>query len=192
MKFPVDFVKIEKCLAVWRKASGLRKIAGPLTEGRPSVKFEGKGWKASRLSYHLNVAPLPRTPATLKEGIVCHTCDNPWCINPEHLYLGTASQNTKDIYDRNLNIRQRQSAAKIGNKIRVGKKASSETRAKMSAAKIGNQNKKGKKESEETRLKKSLSAKRRASDPEVRKALSERMKGNTPRRDAANRVKNAQ
>ncbi len=130
MKFPVDFVKIEKCLAVWRKASGLRKIAGPLTEGRPSVKFEGKGWKANRPSCHLNVAPLPRTPATLKEGIVCHTCDNPWCINPEHLYLGTASQNTKDIYDRNLNIRQRQSAAKIGNKIRVGKKASSETRAK--------------------------------------------------------------
>lgn len=31
---------------------------------------------------------------------VCHKCDNPRCCNPRHLYLGDASTNIKDAYDR--------------------------------------------------------------------------------------------
>ena len=33
--------------------------------------------------------------------LICHTCDNPKCIHPDHLYLGTQKQNVKDITDRN-------------------------------------------------------------------------------------------
>ncbi len=29
---------------------------------------------------------------------VCHRCNHPYCCNPEHLYLGTPSQNIKDGY----------------------------------------------------------------------------------------------
>jgi len=32
----------------------------------------------------------------LKSGFACHTCDNPKCINPEHLFLGDAVLNPKD------------------------------------------------------------------------------------------------
>ena len=31
-----------------------------------------------------------------KGMFVCHTCDNPKCINPEHLWLGTPKQNAND------------------------------------------------------------------------------------------------
>jgi hypothetical protein len=28
--------------------------------------------------------------------LVCHTCDNPWCVELTHLWLGTVSENAKD------------------------------------------------------------------------------------------------
>ena len=54
-------------------------------------QFRSKGYRAHRLSFALHTG---RDPGDL---LVCHSCDNPPCINPDHLWLGDHAANLADM-----------------------------------------------------------------------------------------------
>jgi hypothetical protein len=56
--------------------------------------YRSKSFLSHRLSWVLFKGFLP------KELDVCHHCDNPKCVNPDHLFLGTAKDNIRDCFNK--------------------------------------------------------------------------------------------
>jgi hypothetical protein len=64
-------------------------------DGYGSFGLRGRSIRAHRLAYFLGKGPIDT------RLIVCHTCDTPACVSPDHLYLGTRQDNSNDCKARN-------------------------------------------------------------------------------------------
>lgn len=70
--------------------------------GYGQVMLAGEGRKnttAHKISYRENVGPIP------DRMCVCHSCDNPACIEPLHLFLGTHGDNKADSVKKGRHAR---------------------------------------------------------------------------------------
>jgi|ERR1051326_4475122 hypothetical protein len=70
---------------IWNKRLSARGY------GRVKMAGAGKTTHAHRVAFILTKGEIPNGMRA------CHKCDNPPCINPDHIFLGTAWDNTQDM-----------------------------------------------------------------------------------------------
>lgn len=81
--------------------AGLREPYGRFTLGRAS------SFGSHRISYTI----ANGDPGNFH---VCHSCDNPPCVNPKHLWKGTAKQNSGDMVAKDRHPRgERKGCSKL-------------------------------------------------------------------------------
>ena len=69
-------------------------VGGKDGKGYGAIKVNGKQQIASRLAWEIVNGRIP------EEVCVLHKCDNPACVNVEHLFLGTQADNVKDMVSK--------------------------------------------------------------------------------------------
>lgn len=74
------------------KSDGCWEWTGPrLPRGYGVIRADGRQTYAHRVSWLLHFGPIP------DRAFVLHHCDNPPCVNPAHLWVGSQADNVRDM-----------------------------------------------------------------------------------------------
>lgn len=83
-------------------------IAARNKEGYGRFQYQGKLWMAHRLAWTIKFGKIP-------DGLhVLHKCDNPPCINTDHLFLGSNADNILDKVSKGRQARNFKTHCKNG------------------------------------------------------------------------------
>lgn len=102
---PAKYTEEQRIAAFWAKVNkesghwcnGIQCwfwIAGHLTKGYGYFSNGKRQIGAHVFAYELEIGPVP------KDMFVLHRCDNPQCVNPAHLFAGSAKQNMRDMMEK--------------------------------------------------------------------------------------------
>lgn len=93
------FSKVTPCDGCWIWRGNVNAL------GYARLVFMNKNYAASRIIFELYYGPIPH-------GMyACHICDTPRCVNPEHLFIGTAKDNVHDAWRKGRATVQKAAAA---------------------------------------------------------------------------------
>lgn len=66
-------------------------LGSRLNSGYGQIRINGRALILHRFIYDVCVSPVH------DHMVVCHRCDTPECVNPDHLFLGTHEDNMRDM-----------------------------------------------------------------------------------------------
>ena len=82
---------------------------GATTRGYGQTTIDKKHGYAHRFSWEFANGSIPN------KKIICHKCDTPRCVNPEHLFIGTQADNIKDAIKKGRTKYKASFGSKNGN-----------------------------------------------------------------------------
>jgi hypothetical protein len=83
-------IEIDPRTACWNWTASLRPT------GYGQMRYLGTTELAHRVSWMLFRGPIPKADGVYGTMNVLHHCDNPKCVNPDHLFIGDQADNAKD------------------------------------------------------------------------------------------------